>query len=59
VPKLSLTYRFEDGKLMYATYSEGFRPGGVNRNDGTPYDPDYLNNYEIGWKTMWADGPYG
>jgi iron complex outermembrane receptor protein len=56
VPKVNLTYRFDDGKLMYATYSEGFRPGGVNRNDGSPYDPDYLNNYEIGWKTMWAGG---
>jgi outer membrane receptor protein involved in Fe transport len=56
VPKLNLTYRFDDGKLMYATYSEGFRPGGVNRNDGSPYDADYLKNYELGWKTTWADG---
>ncbi|MCM2310490.1 MAG: TonB-dependent receptor [Steroidobacteraceae bacterium] len=56
VPKLNLTYRFDDDRLMYATYSEGFRPGGVNRNDGSPYDPDYLKNYEIGWKTTWADG---
>jgi outer membrane receptor protein involved in Fe transport len=38
------------------TYSEGFRPGGVNRR-GTfpPYDADYLKNYEIGWKTTWMD----
>jgi outer membrane receptor protein involved in Fe transport len=42
--------------MVYATYSEGFRPGGINRN-GTvgPYQPDYLNNYEIGWKSAWAD----
>jgi iron complex outermembrane recepter protein len=56
VPKLNLTYRFSDGKLVYATYSEGFRPGGVNRNDGSPYDADYLKNYELGWKTTWANG---
>ena len=56
VPKFNLTYRFDDAKLLYATYSEGFRPGGVNRNDGSPYDADYLKNYEIGWKTTWAQG---
>ena len=56
VPKFNLTYRFDDAKLVYATYSEGFRPGGVNRNDGSPYNADYLKNYELGWKTTWADG---
>jgi outer membrane receptor protein involved in Fe transport len=56
VPKFNLTYRFDDARLVYATYSEGFRPGGVNRNDGTSYDADYLKNYEIGWKTTWAGG---
>jgi iron complex outermembrane receptor protein len=55
VPKFNLTYRFNDDKLVYATYSEGYRPGGINRN-GTvaPYKPDFLTNYEIGWKTMWG-----
>jgi iron complex outermembrane recepter protein len=56
VPKFNLTYRFDDAKLVYATYSEGFRPGGVNRNDGSPYEADYLKNYELGWKTTWAGG---
>jgi outer membrane receptor protein involved in Fe transport len=56
VPKVNLTYKFSDDKLAYVTYSEGFRPGGVNRNDGSPYQPDYLKNYELGWKTMWAGG---
>ena len=55
-PKINFTYRFDDQRLVYATYSEGFRPGGVNRR-GTipPYDADFLTNYEIGWKTSWAD----
>ena len=56
VPKFNLTYRFDDARLVYVTYSEGFRPGGVNRNDGTSYEADYLTNYEFGWKTTWADG---
>jgi iron complex outermembrane recepter protein len=57
-PKLNLTYKFDPDHLVYATYSKGFRPGGVNRNGGgtiAPYQPDYLKNYEIGWKTSWFD----
>jgi outer membrane receptor protein involved in Fe transport len=55
VPKFNLTWRFSDDGLIYATYSEGYRPGGINRN-GTvdPYKPDFLTNYEFGWKTMWG-----
>ena len=55
-PKLNLTYKFDPDHLVYATWSKGFRPGGVNRNGGgaiPPYKPDYLTNYEIGWKTTW------
>ncbi len=47
--------------LFYATYSEGFRPGLLNRPGGAagpngytvPYavDTDEVQNYEIGWKT--------
>jgi len=57
-PKLNLTYKFDSDRLIYATYSKGFRPGGVNRNGGgalPPYQPDFLTNYEIGWKTTWDD----
>jgi iron complex outermembrane recepter protein len=53
--KGNLTYRFTDQALVYATYSEGFRPGGVNRVGTTlPYKADELKNYEVGWKTTWA-----
>ena len=54
-PKVNLTYRFDEDKLIYVTYSEGFRPGGVNRRgDFPPYEADFLKNYEFGWKTTWA-----
>ncbi|MDR3513924.1 MAG: TonB-dependent receptor [Caulobacteraceae bacterium] len=54
--KLNLTYHLTDDKLVYATYSTGFRPGGANRNGNLPpYQPDYLTNYEVGWKTSWLD----
>ena len=32
VPKLTLTYRLDDEKMIYALYSEGWRAGGANRN---------------------------
>jgi outer membrane receptor protein involved in Fe transport len=55
--KLNATYRIDEEKLVYATYATGYRPGGVNRR-GTfpPYDADFLDSYEIGWKTTLADG---
>lgn len=55
-PRFNLTYKFDSDRLVYATYSEGFRPGGVNRSfNSPPYKADYLTNYEIGWKTQWLD----
>jgi outer membrane receptor protein involved in Fe transport len=57
-PKVNLTYKIDHDHMIYATYSKGFRPGGVNRNGGgtlPPYQPDYLKNYEFGWKTTWLD----
>jgi iron complex outermembrane recepter protein len=58
VPKGTLTYKFTRDHLAYFTYSKGFRPGGVNRVSapGTPpYQADYLENFEVGWKTQWFD----
>lgn len=53
-PKLNFTYKFDDTHLVYATYSKGFRPGGVNRRTQfPPYQADYLKNYEVGWKSSW------
>jgi outer membrane receptor protein involved in Fe transport len=58
VPRLNLTYKVTPDKMIYATVSKGFRPGGVNRTAEAgigPYQADYLKNYEIGWKTQWFD----
>lgn len=53
--KLNATYKITEDALVYATWSQGFRPGGVNRR-GTlpPYGPDSLDNYELGWKTTFG-----
>ncbi len=54
--RANLTYKIDTDKMIYATWSQGFRPGGINRR-GTlpPYKADYLDNYELGWKTEWLD----
>ena len=56
IGRVNLTWQIDDNKMVYATWSEGYRPGGINRK-GTlpPYKSDFLTNYEIGWKTSWAD----
>jgi outer membrane receptor protein involved in Fe transport len=53
--KVNLSYKIDDQKMVYFTWSEGYRPGGVNRR-GTlpPYTSDFLTNWEVGWKTTWA-----
>lgn len=55
--RLNLSYKIDEDRLIYATWSTGYRPGGVNRR-GTlpPYDSDFLTNYELGWKTTLANG---
>ncbi len=56
IGKFNLTYQISDSKMIYATWSEGYRPGGNNRRGSLPpYLSDYLTNYELGWKTTWLD----
>lgn len=52
--KVSLAYKIDAARMIYATYSTGFRPGGNDRRLGTPsYLADTLTNFEVGWKTQW------
>ncbi len=62
IGKVSLTWRPTDNYLLYATWSEGFRPGLLNRPGGAsnaagtftvPFalDTDDVTNMELGWKT--------
>ena len=60
VSKLNLSYTFDEGRMVYLTYSEGFRNGGstpVRDRSVLPgsFQPDLLTNYEIGAKTEWFD----
>ena len=61
--KLSVQYNISQDAMVYALFSDGFRAGG--RNDTAPggvlpadYDPDFLDNYELGFKSRWDGGRY-
>ncbi|MET0308388.1 MAG: TonB-dependent receptor [Sphingomonas sp.] len=55
--RLNLTWKPSKQVLLYATWSRGYRPGGINRRATiAPYAADFLTNYEVGWKTTLAGG---
>jgi iron complex outermembrane recepter protein len=63
--KASVNFRVNKDLLLYATFSQGFRDGGINTGlspscyaNGAPayYKPDTLNNFEVGWKSTLSDG---
>jgi len=52
IHRLNIQWKPTSALMFYATWSKGFRPGGINRQPDTgPYAPDFLTNYEAGWKT--------
>ena len=60
VAKLNFTYTFDEDRMIYATYSEGFRVGGSNPLKPASILPrdfksDQLQNIEVGAKTEWMN----
>ncbi len=54
--KLNLTWKPNRDRMIYFTYSTGFRPGGNNRKPQYgPFKADTITNYELGFKTSWLD----
>lgn len=59
-PKVALGYAINNHSNIYITYTRGFRAGGVNAqripiNIRQTFDPEYSNNYELGYKTLLAN----
>jgi iron complex outermembrane receptor protein len=56
IHRINATYKFNEDALVYVTFSRGFRPGGINRRGSLPpYRADFIDNYELGFKTSWLD----
>ena len=60
-PKIGIRYQPNDDLMFFASYSEGFKSGGffgrqANFNIDPSYEPEYLKNIELGWKSTLMDG---
>ena len=60
-PKIGVRYQPNDDLMFYVSYSEGFKSGGffgrqANFNIDPSYEPEYLKNIELGWKSTLMDG---
>ena len=67
IGKVTYSWNPSDDVMYYVTWSEGFRPGLLNRPVGRTspdgsytvppsIDSDQITNYEFGWKTILKDG---
>jgi iron complex outermembrane recepter protein len=61
-PKASVQYNFNESSSIYASYSRGFRTGGLTQLGSDPsqpplypYDPEFSNNFEVGSKHLLFD----
>jgi len=63
--KAGVNFKASKNLLLYGIFSQGFRDGGSNSGlgpsctaKGAPatYQPDTLNNFEVGWKSTLRDG---
>ena len=55
--RASVEYDLNDASMVYASYSEGFKVGGVNSSDcGPPWNPETVDSFELGYKASLGDG---
>ncbi len=54
-PKAGILYRINEASAAYASYSRGFRPGGLTQLSNDPsqpplyaFDPEFSDNFEVG-----------
>ena len=60
LPKLGFEFRQTDDILWYTNLSRGYKSGGYNARDLSgnpprPYNPEFINSFEVGVKTAWLD----
>ena len=55
--RASAEFDISDTSMVYVSYSEGFKVGGVNTSDcNPPWNPETVDAYEIGYKASFFDG---
>lgn len=60
LPKLGVSYHIDQDKSLHLTYQKGYRSGGVGSNlakaSTYTYDPEYTNNVELSYRSVWLEG---
>lgn len=60
LPKLGVTYNWNSDIATHFTYQRGYRSGGVGSNIARAttheFDPEYTDNYEISFRSVWLEG---
>ncbi|NKF52289.1 TonB-dependent receptor [Shewanella sp. WXL01] len=60
LPKLGLSYHFSDDVTTSFIYQRGYRSGGVGTNIAQQqvftYDPEYTDNFELSYRSVWQGG---
>ncbi len=66
--RLGLNYQVSENAMLYANYNRGVKSGGYNApifplsppldyvDEVMSYDPEQLDAYEVGFKSIWRDG---
>ncbi len=61
-PRVALNWKASEDLLFYASYARGYNAGGFSARAGTvadvttPFDPEFINSYEAGFKSDLFDG---
>ncbi|MFK8021989.1 MAG: TonB-dependent receptor [Pseudomonadales bacterium] len=60
-PSFSVRFQPNDDMMVWASYTEGFKSGGffgrqANFDLDSSFEPEYVENYELGLKSTWMDG---
>jgi iron complex outermembrane recepter protein len=60
-PKLAFSWKLDDLRMLYASWTQGYNAGGFSGRAGTvlaattPYQPEKVTAYEVGLKSEWFD----
>lgn len=60
-PSFGVRWQPNDDMMIFGSYTEGFKSGGffgrqANFNIDPSYDPEFVENYELGMKSTWMNG---
>ena len=64
LPRASITYNINPDLSVFVAAQRGYRAGGTFLTQNAAgievgtFDPEFLNNYEVGFRSIWLDGDF-